>query len=90
VATTAPVSIALGQHEVLSPDGGSEQLWVEERIDALLSSHDGGVLFVSGCVANQVKFYPRFDAIVLLSAPAEVIVGRVAGRDANDYDRAPP
>jgi hypothetical protein len=35
-----------------------------------------------------VKFYPRFDAIALLSAPAEVILGRVAGRDTNDYGKS--
>jgi thymidylate kinase len=44
-------------------------------------------LFVSGCVANQGRFYPRFDAVVLLSAPAEVILERVAGRETNDYGK---
>jgi hypothetical protein len=38
-------------------------------------------------VPNQGKFYPRFDAIVLLSAPLEVILERVAGRDTNDYGK---
>ncbi len=54
----------------------------------LLSKHDDGVLFVSGCVSNQGKFYPRFDAVVLLSAPADVILGRVAVRKTNDYGRS--
>jgi hypothetical protein len=53
---------------------GSERLWREDRIDALLSEHDDGLLFVSGCVPNQGKFYPRFDAVVLPSAAA--IAGR--------------
>jgi broad-specificity NMP kinase len=74
--------------DVFSADAnGSERLWREDRIDALLAEHDGGALFVSGCVANQGKFYPRFDAVVLLSAPAEVILERVAGRDTNDYGK---
>ena len=64
-----------------------EQLWREERIDALLSGHDEGALFVSGCVRNQVRFYPRFDAVVLLTAPADVILARVAARDSNDYGK---
>ena len=67
---------------------GSERLWREDRIDALLTEHDNGLLFVSGCVPNQGKFYPRFDAIVLLSAPADVIVERVGTRDTNDYGKS--
>jgi dephospho-CoA kinase len=71
-----------------SADGqGSERLWREDRIDRLLAEHENGVLFVSGCVANQGRFYPRFDAVVLLSAPVEVILERIAGRDTNDFGK---
>ena len=66
-----------------------EWLWVEEKIAELLDSDDGRSLFVQGCVRNQVKFYDRFDAVVLLSAPAEVILGRIAGRTTNDYGKTP-
>ena len=66
---------------------GSERLWREERIDALLAGHRDGALFVSGCVANQGAFYPRFDAVVLLSAPVETILERVASRETNDYGK---
>ncbi len=65
--------------EVPASDGRErEQLWREDRIDALLDQHDDGVLFIAGCVSNQGNFYPRFDAVVLLSAPADVILERVA------------
>jgi dephospho-CoA kinase len=75
--------------EVPSSDGsGWEQLWREDRIEALLDHHEHGVLFVSGCVANQATFYPRFDAIVLLSAPADVILERVATRETNDFGKS--
>ena len=74
--------------EVPSSDGRErEQLWREDRIDALLDEHDGGVLFISGCVANQGKFYERFGAVVLLSAPVGVILERVAGRKTNDFGK---
>jgi AAA domain len=73
--------------EVPSPEG-SEHVWREERIAALLDEHDDGVLFVSGCVSNQRKFYPRFDAVVLLSAPRDVILERVAGRETNVFGKA--
>ena len=64
-----------------------EWLWVEERITELLDSDDGRSLFVQGCVKNQSKFYDRFDAVVLLSAPADVILDRVACRMTNSYGK---
>jgi hypothetical protein len=67
------------------PDGSVEPLWVEERIDALLGGHADGALFIVGAVANQGRFYPRFDAVVLLSAPLDVILERVASRETNPY-----
>jgi dephospho-CoA kinase len=74
--------------EVPCSDAGSrEQLWREDRIDALLDGHDDGVLFISGCVSNQGTFYPRFDAVVLLTAPANVILERVAGRETNGFGK---
>jgi thymidylate kinase len=36
-------------------------------------------------VSNQGKFYPRFDAVVLLSAPAEVLLRRIETRTTNSY-----
>lgn len=82
-------------HRVVDTDYGGyseevdgEQLWREERIEALLRESGDGVLFVSGCVANQGTFSQRFDAVVLLSAPAEVILQRVAGRDTNDFGKS--
>jgi broad-specificity NMP kinase len=73
--------------EVPSEAGGWEQLWREDRIEALLDGHDDGVLFISGCVSNQGKFYPRFDAVVLLTVPANVILERVASRESNAFGK---
>jgi dephospho-CoA kinase len=64
-----------------------EWLWVEERMAALLDSDDGRPLFVQGCVRNQGRFYDRFEAVVLLSAPAEVILDRIARRTTNSYGK---
>lgn len=64
-----------------------EWLWVEEKIVDLLGSDDGPSLFVQGCVRNQGKFYDRFDAVVLLSAPADVILRRVEQRTTNPYGK---
>jgi len=43
------------------------------RIQDVLSADDADVLFISGTSRNQTKFYPQFDHIVLLSAPAHVL-----------------
>ena len=72
-----------------SADGEGEWRWREDRIAALLAEDDPRTLYVSGCVANQVRFYDRFDAIVLLSAPAEVLLERLATRTTNDYGKSP-
>jgi shikimate kinase len=69
------------------PDG--EWLWREDRIAQLLTSQDEQPLYVSGCMANQGTFYDRFEAIVLLSAPADVILERVEARTTNDYGKGP-
>ena len=59
---------------------GREPLWDLDQIKALIGGHRTGWLFIAGCVANQGAVYDRFDAVVLLSAPVEVILGRVADR----------
>ena len=66
-----------------------EQVWRERKIAELLAGDDGPALFVSGCVANQGRFYDRFDAVVLLSAPAPVLLDRIAARTANDFGKRP-
>ena len=38
---------------------------------------------------DQSKFYDRFDAVVLLSAPADVLLDRIARRTTNDYGKTP-
>ena len=64
-------------------------VWREEPIAELLARQRATALFVSGTVSNQGRFYPRFDAVVLLSAPAAVLVERIARRDTNPYGKAP-
>ena len=69
------------------PDG--RQRWREDAIGQLLDTEDAGVLFIAGCEENQVRFHPRFDLIILFSAPAEVLAERLASRTANSFGRAP-
>jgi hypothetical protein len=66
-------------------DGG--YVWREERIAELLARDDGPTLYVSGTVSNQGRFYSLFDAVVLLSAPGEVLLRRIESRVTNDYGK---
>ncbi len=70
-------------------DAEGHQLWCEERLRAVLAAEHGGPVFVSGCAENQVTFYTEFSHIVLMSAPAEVIIERLASRTDNRYGKRP-
>jgi len=63
------------------------ELWREDRIAELLDQ-EGETLIVSGCVENQGRFYDRFDAVVLLSAPAEVMLERIDARTNNPFGKS--
>jgi broad-specificity NMP kinase len=63
-------------------------VWSEDRIAELLDRERAVVLYVSGTVSNQSRFYPRFDAVVLLRAPAEVLLRRMETRTTNDYGKS--
>jgi shikimate kinase len=65
------------------PDG----TWDGSRMDRLLARHRDVV--VSGTVENQVRFYDRFEHIVLLSAPLEVLMQRLTDRTNNPYGKPP-
>ena len=69
------------------PDG--RQMWREDAVQALLATEDAGVLFLAGCEENQPQFHAQFDHIILLSAPLEVLAGRLAARTSNPYGKAP-
>ena len=73
-----------------SPEWGARDwIWREDRIQHLLSTEDSDLLFVSGCAANMGTFLPQFDHVILLSAPAEVIVERLTTRTTNTYGKRP-
>jgi NAD(P)-dependent dehydrogenase (short-subunit alcohol dehydrogenase family) len=74
---------------VTQPDGSPDWIWRADAITALLAGHQRGRLFVAGCKTNQGQFYSQFDHIALLSAPADVILARVAARTTNPYGKDP-
>jgi dephospho-CoA kinase len=86
---------ARGFKAVDTDDGWSEPLphghqqWREHAIQTLLATEDTDVLFVAGCEENQAQFHAQFDHIVLLSAPMETLLERLAARTTNPYGKAP-
>ena len=68
------------------PDG--RQQWREDAVRDLLDTEDTDVLFVAGCEENQVGFHPRFDQIILLSAPIETVLERLATRTTNPFGKS--
>lgn len=73
-------------HEASRVAADGEWLWDEPAIERALERDDHLVVIV-GSAANQVAFYPRFDRIVLLSAPVEVMVERIASRTTNPFGK---
>jgi shikimate kinase len=61
-------------------------IWDEPRMDELLARHTD--VIVSGTVENQGCFYDRFEHVVLLSAPLEVLFERVGKRTSNPYGKS--
>ena len=74
---------------VTAPDGSKDWIWREGAMADLLAHHHHGHLFVAGCKSNQGTFYPQFDHVVLLSAPADVLLARVMARNNNPYGKRP-
>jgi shikimate kinase len=68
---------------------GQDWLWRADHIQELLSTDDVELLFLSGCAPNQPSFYPQFDHIILLTAPAPVIAARLTTRTNNPYGKQP-
>lgn len=66
-----------------TPD--KEWVWDESRMAELLSRHVSAHLFVDGCRPNQGKFYDRFDHVVVLTTPIDVMLSRVANRTNNPF-----
>jgi shikimate kinase len=74
-----------GWSEWSDTEGG--YVWCEDRVAELLARETGPSLFVSGTVSNQGRFYDRFDVVALLSAPAHVLLERIANRTTNHYGK---
>lgn len=80
--------IAADPSDALTPEEGKDWVWREDRVRALLSRPDEGLLFISGCAENMAQFFPQIDVVILLSAPVETIMARLAVRSPGHYGHA--
>ena len=69
-------------------DAHGYQHWDVDRVRELLATEDADVVFVVGSDDAQVLFYPDFDQIVLLRAPREIMVERLASRSNNPFGKS--
>jgi dephospho-CoA kinase len=81
--------VPAAEGEVTGVGGGMDWVWNEARVTALLDSAGAEPLFLSGCSPNQGRFYDRLDRVILLTAPTEVILERLATRSGNDFGKNP-
>jgi shikimate kinase len=93
--STVLTRLAARGHTVVDTDDGdwidptAEPVWRADRVTALLDAHIHGHLFIAGTVVNQGEFYPRFDAVVLLTGPVDVLLARIAARTENPFGKDP-
>lgn len=59
--------------------------WDEPRMSALLAEHP--TIAVSGTARNQGRFYDRFEHVVYLHVPLDVLLDRVRTRTNNPYGK---
>lgn len=64
-----------------------EWIWNEHHLKEFLNTDKSDVLIIAGCAINQGKFYPQLDQIILLSAPANVLLERLKNRTNNSYGK---
>lgn len=81
--------VDVSHNQLTGLGSGKDWIWQEDRIQQLVSADDVEVVFLGGCSPNQGKVHPQFDHIVLLTAPASVIVDRLSTRTNNPYGKRP-
>ena len=89
--STLLVELARRGHKTVDTDydgwEDAHRFWDEPRMTALLETEPD--VFVSGTVENQGTFYDRFEHVVLLSVPVDLLLSRVIARINNPYGQTP-
>lgn len=87
--STLLAAVAERGHPTIDTDDDGWQLpgavWDEPRMSALLAGHP--TIAVGGTAQNQGRFYDRFEHVVYLRVPVEVLLDRVRKRTNNPYGK---
>ena len=70
-------------------DPAGHQRWHLDRLRDWLDASAHRPVFVGGCSEDQAAVTDRFDHILLLTAPLEVMRQRISDRAANPYGKTP-
>jgi shikimate kinase len=83
-------AVARRGYRTIDTDYGGWELadaqWDEPRMSALLAEHP--TIAVAGTAQNQGRFYDRFEHVVYLFVPLDVLLDRVRARTNNPYGKA--
>src|SRR5262245_40572266 len=79
--------VAADPDDALTPRDGQDWVWQEDRVRELLLRSGGDYLFVSGCAEIMGQLFDVIDIIVLLSAPVDTLMHRLAKRTAPAEER---
>ncbi|QDP97072.1 AAA family ATPase [Microlunatus elymi] len=79
-------AVDLDYHGYSRFDDTGDWVWDVDRIRMLLDAEDQ-LIFVSGSASNMAALRPRFDRVVLLTAPAETMRERLLTRTNNPYGK---
>jgi shikimate kinase len=74
--------------DALTPAQGKDWIWREDRVRALLSQPEDGILFIGGCAENMGRLFPLIDTVILLSTPIATIMERLQTRSPGGYGSA--
>lgn len=70
-------------------DADGHQRWRTDELVRSLDDHRERTTFVFGCAEEQASLYGRFWAVILLSAPLDVMIDRIRSRATNGFGRTP-
>jgi len=70
-------------------DAEGHQHWRTDALVRQLDEHRDRTTFVVGCAEEQASVSGRFRAIVLLSAPLDVMIERIRARTSHGFGQSP-
>lgn len=70
-------------------DDAGHQHWRTDVLVRLLDDHREHMTFVVGCAEEQASLHDRFRAVVLLSAPVDVMTERIRARSSHAFGQDP-